>query len=115
MQVNPNKPPHPGNFCVFRSCKDDVDIAIVKELRRFNDETWFVKELHPEERDFTLKRSEWTCHVVVAISRSVVTLVLTPTLQNQNSPAPLMDRDFFFSDTCSRHGLFLMKNLKESY
>ena len=68
VQVNPNKPPHPGNFCVFRSCKDDVDIAIVKELRRFNDETWFVKELHPEERDFTLKRSEWTCHVVVAIS-----------------------------------------------
>lgn len=64
--VNPHLPPRNGDTCVFRSHADDGDVTvIIKELRRFNDHTWFVRQYSPK-KDFTLKRSEWQiCHVTV--------------------------------------------------
>lgn len=64
--VNPHLPPRNGDTCVFRSHADDGDVTvIIKELRRFNDHTWFVRQYNPK-KDFTLKRTEWQiCHVTV--------------------------------------------------
>jgi phage repressor protein C with HTH and peptisase S24 domain len=64
--VNPHLPPRNGDTCVFRCHQDDGTVlAVVKKLRRFNDETWFVSQHNPP-KDFTLKRSEWQiCHVTV--------------------------------------------------
>lgn len=64
--VNPHLPPRNGDTCVFRSHQDDGTVlAIIKLLRRFNDDTWFVSQYHPK-KDFTLKRSEWqVCHVTI--------------------------------------------------
>lgn len=64
--VNPHLPPRNGDTCVFRSHADDGDVTvIIKELRRFNDQTWFVRQYTPK-KDFTLKRSDWQiCHVTV--------------------------------------------------
>jgi phage repressor protein C with HTH and peptisase S24 domain len=64
--VNPHLPPRNGDTCVFRCHQDDGTVlAIVKRLRRFTDETWFVSQHNPA-KDFHLKRSEWqVCHVTV--------------------------------------------------
>ena len=64
--VNPHLPPRNGDTCVFRRHDDDGTVlAIVKKLRRYNDETWYVAQHNPP-RDFVLKRSEWQiCHVTV--------------------------------------------------
>lgn len=64
--VNPHLPPRGGDTCVFQRHQDDgAALAIVKRLRRFTDETWFVSQYHPA-KDFQLKRSEWQlCHVTV--------------------------------------------------
>lgn len=69
--VNPHLPWRNGDTCVFRRHDDDGTVlAIVKKLRRFNDETWYVSQFNPP-KDFTLKRSEWQiCHVVVSINFS---------------------------------------------
>lgn len=69
--VNPHLPPRNGDTCVFRSHQDDGTVlAIVKRLRRHNDDTWYVTQFDPP-KDFTLKRSEWqVCHVVVSINFS---------------------------------------------
>lgn len=65
--VNPHLPPRAGDTCVFRRVEDDgTELACIKELRRFTDAVWFVRQHNPK-RDYTLKRSEWQiCHVVVA-------------------------------------------------
>lgn len=64
--VNPHIPWRSGDTCVFRSHGEHGDdLAIIKELRRFTDETWYVRQYNPQ-KDFTLKRSEWqVCHVTV--------------------------------------------------
>lgn len=64
--VNPHLPWRNGDLCVFRKHDDDGTVhALIKELRRFNDEAWFVRQLNPK-KDFTLKRTEWQiCHVLV--------------------------------------------------
>ncbi len=64
--VNPHLPPRSGDTCVFRSHHDDGTVlAIIKKLRRFTDETWFVSQFSPK-KDYQLKRSEWQiCHVTV--------------------------------------------------
>jgi phage repressor protein C with HTH and peptisase S24 domain len=64
--VNPHLPPRNGDTCVFRRHMDDGSVhAIIKLLRRYNDDTWFVHQLEPA-KDLSLKRSEWqVCHVVV--------------------------------------------------
>ena len=64
--VNPHLPHRNGDTCVFRNHQDDGTVqAIVKTLRRFTDETWFVRQFNPP-KDFQLKRSEWqVCHVTV--------------------------------------------------
>ncbi len=64
--VNPHLPPRNGDTCVFRHHADDGAVtAIIKELRRYNDHTWFVRQYSPK-KDFVLKRSEWqVCHVTV--------------------------------------------------
>jgi phage repressor protein C with HTH and peptisase S24 domain len=66
--VNPSLPPRIGATCIFRRRTDDgTSLATVKILRKFNDNTWFVRQLHPR-KDSTLKRSEWdVCHVVTDI------------------------------------------------
>lgn len=64
--VNPHIPWRSGDTCIFRSHREDGDnLAIVKELRRFTDDTWYVRQYNPP-KDFTLKRAEWQdCHVTV--------------------------------------------------
>ncbi len=64
--VNPHLPPRNGETCIFRSHKDDGEVVVmIKELRRFNDQTWFVHQHNPP-KDFQLKRTEWQiCHVTV--------------------------------------------------
>lgn len=64
--VNPHLPPRSGDTCVFRSHKDDGSVlAMIKQLIRFTDDTWYVRQLHPK-KDFKLARSEWqVCHVTV--------------------------------------------------
>lgn len=64
--VNPHLPWRPGHTCVFRRHDDDGTVhAIIKELRRWTDDTWYVRQHNPR-RDFTLKRAEWQiCHVTV--------------------------------------------------
>ncbi len=64
--VNPHLPPRNGDTCVFRSHMDDGTVlALIKKLRRFTDDTWFVTQFNPK-KDFQLKRSEWQiCHVTV--------------------------------------------------
>jgi phage repressor protein C with HTH and peptisase S24 domain len=64
--VNPHLPWHAGDTCVFRSVSDDgTEIACIKELRRWTDTTWHVRQYNPK-KDFTMKRSEWqVCHVTV--------------------------------------------------
>jgi len=64
--VNPHLPPRTGDTCVFwRLDEDGTRLACIKELRRFTDTTWFVKQHNPK-KEFTLKRTEWQlCHVTV--------------------------------------------------
>ncbi len=64
--VNPHLPPRNGDTCVFRCHQDDGTVlVIVKKLRRYNDDHWYVSQHNPA-KDFTLKRSEWQiCHVTV--------------------------------------------------
>jgi phage repressor protein C with HTH and peptisase S24 domain len=64
--VNPHLPPRSGDTCVFRNHQDDGTVlVIVKKLRRFTDETWYVSQHNPA-KDFQLKRAEWQiCHVTV--------------------------------------------------
>lgn len=66
--VNPHLPPRPGDTCVFRNHQDDGTVlALIKKLRRFTDDAWFVSQFNPP-RDFQLKRSEWQiCHSTVGI------------------------------------------------
>jgi len=64
--VNPHLPQRNGDTCIFRAHADDGAVhAIVKQLVRYNDKTWYVHQHNPK-KDFELKRSEWqVCHVVV--------------------------------------------------
>ena len=64
--VNPHLPWRPGDICIFRNHADDGTVmACIKELVRFTDDTWYVKQYNPP-KSFTLKRSDWQiCHVTV--------------------------------------------------
>lgn len=64
--VNPHLPPRNGDLCVFRRHDDDGTVhALIKEIRRHTDDTWYVRQYNPR-KDFTLKRAEWqVCHVVI--------------------------------------------------
>ena len=64
--VNPHLPPRPGDVCIFRSHADDGDVTVcIKELVRFTDDAWYVKQYNPA-KSLILKRSEWqVCHVTV--------------------------------------------------
>jgi len=64
--VNPHLPPRPGDTCIFRSHSQDGSAkAMIKQLVRSNQHTWFVHQHNPK-RDFELKRAEWqVCHTVV--------------------------------------------------
>jgi phage repressor protein C with HTH and peptisase S24 domain len=64
--VNPHIPWRAGDLCVFRQVREDkTEIIAVRELRRWTDTTWHVRQYKPD-RDYTLKRAEWpACHVAV--------------------------------------------------
>lgn len=64
--VNPHLPWRAGDTCVFRSTADDGAVHMcIKELVRFTDDTWYVRQHNPK-KSFSLKRSEWQdCHVTV--------------------------------------------------
>src|SRR3954464_3883055 len=64
--VNPHLPPRSGDTCIFRCHKDDGEVrAMVKQLVRYNDTTWYVHQHNPK-KDFALKRADWQiCHVTV--------------------------------------------------
>lgn len=64
--INPHLPWKVGDTCIFRSRAPDGSVSVtVKYLRKFDDDTWFVRQLQPR-KDFTLKRAEWqVCHVTI--------------------------------------------------
>jgi phage repressor protein C with HTH and peptisase S24 domain len=64
--INPHLPPRNGDLCVLRSIAENGDVAVmIKELRRFTDDFWFLRQYNPP-KDFSVKRSEWqTCHIAV--------------------------------------------------
>jgi phage repressor protein C with HTH and peptisase S24 domain len=64
--VNPHLPPRPGDTCVFRKHEDDGTVtACIKELVRFTDDLWHVRQYNPK-KTYSLKRSEWqVCHVTI--------------------------------------------------
>ncbi len=64
--VNPHLPYRSGDTCIFRNHADDGEVqVIIKELRRYTETTWHVRQYNPL-KDYTLKRSEWQiCHVTV--------------------------------------------------
>jgi phage repressor protein C with HTH and peptisase S24 domain len=64
--VNPHIPYRAGDTCVFRSHGEHGDnLAIIKELRRYTEDTWHVRQYNPP-KDYALKRSEWqVCHVTI--------------------------------------------------
>lgn len=64
--VNPHLPPRAGDVCIFRSHADDGEVTVcIKELVRWTDDVWTVKQYNPP-KTYTLKRSEWqVCHVTV--------------------------------------------------
>lgn len=62
--VNPHTPWSIGDTCVFRT-QENGGMAIIRELRRFTDDAWYVRQYKPP-KDYSLKRSEWPfCHVTV--------------------------------------------------
>jgi phage repressor protein C with HTH and peptisase S24 domain len=61
--VNPHLPAREGDLCVFRT--DDGQV-MVRELERFTDHAWHVKQQHPR-RASDIKRSEWKAHVIVGL------------------------------------------------
>lgn len=64
--VNPHLPPKEGETCVFRRRVDEeTDEVIFAELKRFNDQTWYVEQWKPKKKSFSLKRSDWRCSVTV--------------------------------------------------
>jgi phage repressor protein C with HTH and peptisase S24 domain len=67
--VNPHLPPRMGDICIFRRRVDGTTQVRVKKLRRYTDDTWHVSQFEPA-KDFTLKRSEWQCHVIVGVNFS---------------------------------------------
>jgi phage repressor protein C with HTH and peptisase S24 domain len=63
--INPHLPPRIGDTCIFRCRKDDVELAMVRQLKNVSDTIWSVHQHNPK-KDFPLKRSEWPiCHVAV--------------------------------------------------
>lgn len=64
--VNPHLPWRSGDTCIFRSTAADGSVHMcIKELVRFTDKAWYVKQHNPKKA-FTLNRSEWQeCHVTV--------------------------------------------------
>jgi phage repressor protein C with HTH and peptisase S24 domain len=58
--VSPHLPFRNGDTCVFKKTEADGAVTVlIKKLRRFTDDVWFVRQYSPR-RNFTLKRSEWT-------------------------------------------------------
>jgi phage repressor protein C with HTH and peptisase S24 domain len=63
--VNPHLPPKEGGTCVFRRHTDGETVEIIfAELRRFNDQAWYVQQYKPK-KNFSLKRSDWKCSVTI--------------------------------------------------
>ncbi|WP_423962659.1 XRE family transcriptional regulator [Bradyrhizobium sp.] len=64
--INPHKPPHIGDLCLFRQHSEDGSVhAAIKEFRGQTDTTWKVRQYNPA-KDFVLKKSEWQiCHRLV--------------------------------------------------
>jgi len=68
--VHPHIQPRREDLCVFRSNNHGEFRSTVKEFVSFVKEGWRVKRYKPEEKEFTLKKSDWDeCHVVVTIHR----------------------------------------------
>jgi transcriptional regulator with XRE-family HTH domain len=64
--IHPHLPPKAEDVCLFISERNGEFIATIKEYVGQTQETWKVKRYKPEEKEFTLRKSEWqTCHVSV--------------------------------------------------
>jgi DNA-binding XRE family transcriptional regulator len=64
--IHPHLPPKVEDICLFISEKNGEFIATIKEYVGQTKEHWKVKRYKPEEKEFTLRKSEWqTCHVSV--------------------------------------------------
>jgi transcriptional regulator with XRE-family HTH domain len=64
--IHPHLPPKVEDICLFISEKNGEFIATIKEYVGQTKDHWRVKRYKPEEKEFTLRKSEWqTCHVSV--------------------------------------------------
>jgi|RhiMetdeSRZDD1v2_1073273.scaffolds.fasta_scaffold00124_26 transcriptional regulator with XRE-family HTH domain len=64
--IHPHLPPKVEDICLFISEKNGEFIATIKEYVGQTKDHWKVKRYKPEEKEFTLRKSEWqTCHVSV--------------------------------------------------
>lgn len=64
--IHPHLPPKVEDICLFISEKNGEFVATIKEYVGQTKEHWKVKRYKPEEKEFTLRKSEWqTCHVSV--------------------------------------------------
>jgi transcriptional regulator with XRE-family HTH domain len=64
--IHPHLPPKVEDICLFISEKNGEFVATIKEYVGQTKDHWRVKRYKPEEKEFTLRKSEWqTCHVSV--------------------------------------------------
>ena len=64
--INPHLPPKVEDICLFISERNGEFVATIKEYVGQTKDHWKVKRYKPEEKEFTLRKSEWqTCHVSV--------------------------------------------------
>ena len=64
--IHPHLPPKVEDICLFISERNGEFIATIKEYVGQTKDHWKVKRYKPEEKEFTLRKSEWqTCHVSV--------------------------------------------------
>lgn len=63
--IHPHLPPRPEDIVVFVSERDGEMFATIKEYVGQTSEYWKVKRYKPQERTFTLKKTEWRVHGVM--------------------------------------------------
>ena len=64
--IHPHLPPKVEDICLFISERNGEFVATIKEYVGQTKDHWKVKRYKPEEKEFTLRKSEWqTCHVSV--------------------------------------------------
>jgi DNA-binding XRE family transcriptional regulator len=64
--IHPHLPPKAEDICLFIAQRNGEFVATIKEYVGQTKDHWKVKRYKPEEKEFTLRKSEWQiCHVSV--------------------------------------------------